>query len=239
MKNRPWFTKWFNEDYVNLYSNRDNKEAEKHIDFIIRSLDLSGAERILDLGCGNGRHSLAFAKKGFDVVGIDLSETLIAQAKRDNNNAKARFIVADIFALPEIGVFDLVINLFTSFGYFKEDSDNSKLLKIAHNHLVDKGKFFLDYLHPSQVIREMVPEVVKEIAGEKVVITKNIEGDRIVKTIVFPGRTYQEKVKMYDRGKIESFLNSSGFEIQAVWNDYKGNPWKEEGDRQLFFCRAV
>jgi SAM-dependent methyltransferase len=240
-ENDHWFQHWFNKDYLNLYSYRNPEEAAKHVNFLVKALQLHKGESILDLGCGKGRHSLLLAKKGFIVTGVDLSSVLIEEGKNELNNypnLKATLIAEDMFELKNLGVFDVVINLFTSFGYFEQDIKNEQFFEVVKTHLKPKGKFFLDFLHPAQVKRGLVDFEVRWIHGEKVDISKAIEGDRIVKTIVFnnPKRTYQEKIKLYSREQIEKMIYSHSLTIVNVWNDYNGNPWREDGDRQLFYC---
>lgn len=239
----PWFRKWFNEDYLKLYCSRDRCEASAQVDFLIHAMDLKGNERILDLGCGAGRHTLEFASRGFHCTGVDLSEVLIKEGEKElkkSSNLDVHFIRGDMFQMKNLGIFDVVVNLFTSFGYFNDDSDNVRFFKIARDHLKKNGKFFLDFLHPFKVKRDLnlKPKETLTVEGETVEISKMIEGDIVVKTIVFanPKRIYHERVKLYTREKIESMLSANSLQVVDVWNDYKGNPWNQKGDRQLFYC---
>lgn len=240
-KELHWFHHWFNRDYLKLYSHRDPKEALGHVDFLTRSIDLRGDEKILDLGCGMGRHSIELAKKGFEVVGVDLSSYLIKKGQKELENfpnVKAKLIVGDMFHIVDMEPFDVVINMFTSFGYFPDDGENARVFEVVKNQLKPGGKFFLDYLHPFQVIRDLKDFEDKVLDGEKIEISRRIEGDRVIKTIVFsdPERKYQEKVKLYTRDQIEGMLSAYSLKVLDVWNDYEGNPWREDGDRQLFYC---
>lgn len=234
-----WFKDWFNEDYLHLYAYRSVEEAKEHVEFISKQLHLKGTERILDLACGTGRHSVAFGAKGHPVIGIDLSETLIKQAheRLQDNDILVTFQIADLFHLPEIGLFDLVVNLFTSFGYFEEDSRNQEVFHIVHNHLHDTGAFFLDYLHPIHVRNSLIAQEELMVQGEPVTIQRRIEEGIVVKEIHFPGRSYCEKVKLYSKDQIIEMLNNANLEVMNIWNDYEGNPWEEEGNRQLFLCK--
>lgn len=243
-KESHWFHRWFNLDYLKLYSYRDPKEAELQVDFLVKNMELEGKERILDLGCGRGRHTIEFAKRGFDATGVDLSSFLINEGKKkleQFSGLKAKLVEGDMFALEDLGSFDVVINMFTSFGYFPEDKDNARIFEVVVNQLLSGGKFFLDYLHPSQVLRDFSEFEVKVVDGEKIEISKRIEGDRVIKTILFSesGREYQEKVKLYTRNKIEQMLLANDLKICEVWNDYEGNAWRENGDRQLFYCKKI
>ncbi len=235
-----WFQQWFNDDYLKLYSHRTMREAEEQVQFIRQAVGLKGSESVLDLACGTGRHSLAFGTKGNRVVGIDLSKSLIDKAKQrliEYKGLDITFLVADMFHLPDIGQFDLIVNLFTSFGYFEEDSQNQKVFEVVDRHLTKEGVFFLDYLHPYSVKQSLVPEENQLIEGERVVISRFLDKDTVIKRIEFPGRAYEERVKLYEKDKIEEMLENEGLTIVKSWNDYLGNEWKEEGDRQLFMCK--
>ena len=67
------------------------EDANRQVDFLIKQLHLKGTEKILDLACGFGRHSLEFARRGYDVTGIDITPAYIdyanEQAKKENLNA--------------------------------------------------------------------------------------------------------------------------------------------------------
>ncbi len=225
-----WYKNWFNQDYLNLYSKRGELEGEKEVESIIQLLSLKGSEKVIDLGCGAGRHCHAFARLGFDITGLDQSKELIEIAKE----GPGKFIHDDILSFSMPDTFDLALSLFTSFGYFRKDDDNLKLLSKAQESLKVGGTYFLEYLHPFSVRKNLVHAETLIVDQEIVTITRQIEDDIVVKRILFPGRSYEERVKLYSRHQIEKMLSQVGLEIQNVWNDYQGNPFKEEGDRQIF-----
>ncbi|HKO80264.1 MAG TPA: methyltransferase domain-containing protein, partial [Chitinophagaceae bacterium] len=83
MSDNPWYKEWFNSlFYHKLYFERDDKEAEDFIDQLIRYLNPAPGARILDAGCGKGRHSKKLASLGFTVTGIDISPDSIAFARQ-------------------------------------------------------------------------------------------------------------------------------------------------------------
>lgn len=235
-----WYEDWFNEDYIKLYEYRNTEEAKKQIAFLEKNLLLNGSETILDLGCGIGRHSGLFGNKGYKVVAVDTSPTFIQEAQRHNPNAQnVKFQIRDMRYLEGLGKFDLVISMFTSFGYFENDSDNLRVLKETFHALNSKGKFFLDFLNPPYVIKNLVPQEQKEIDGEVIVITRNIANEKVIKKIAFPKRTYYEIVKLYNKETIENMLQAEGFEIVKIWGDYDESPWSEDSPRQLIFARKA
>ncbi len=92
-KIQPWFKEWFNtQEYLDLYKHRDDTdEASKIIKLLFNNISLPKDAKILDLACGNGRHSVLFAKKGFSVTGIDLSKYLISKAEERRKKEYSRY----------------------------------------------------------------------------------------------------------------------------------------------------
>jgi cyclopropane fatty-acyl-phospholipid synthase-like methyltransferase len=79
---QDWFATWFNSKYYHtLYKDRNLQEAEVFVDTLVSHLALPHGARALDLACGKGRHSLHLKQKGFEVIGVDLSDESIAEAK--------------------------------------------------------------------------------------------------------------------------------------------------------------
>lgn len=242
MEEEEWFTHWFNQDYLHLYAERDDEEAERQVAFLIDQLHLTGKEKILDIGCGAGRHAFAFAKRGFSVVGIDISKELIHEAQNKLEKHPTLFLTfveGDMRNLEGMGKFDLVINMFTSFGYFHTQEENGAIFAEIRKCLRLGGQFFLDYLHPFHIKQSLIRHEEINVLGEKVVIDKDIIGERVIKKICFPGRIYKENVALYSKEEVEQMLHEHRLQVRKVWDDYQGNPWKERGDRQLFLCTAI
>src|SRR4051812_434303 len=93
-------------------------------------LALPSGSRILDVPCGQGRHAHLLAEAGFDVDGLDYSKELLAIAKKRGTARTLRYTRGDMRALPAkwTGRFDAVANLFTSFGFFVQPSDDAKVI---------------------------------------------------------------------------------------------------------------
>src|SRR3990172_11935383 len=109
-KKTSWYREWFGEDYLKVYPHRDEAEASEQIQFVINTLKLNHGQRILDLGCGNGRHALELCQRGFNVTCLDLSKVLLALAKKNSRNScSIRFVEADMRCMPFAEVFDIEI----------------------------------------------------------------------------------------------------------------------------------
>ena len=123
-------------------------------------VELTGvrAGRALDLCCGPGRHALALASLGFDVTGVDLSDFLLSKAKERAAQTKqeVEWTKADMRDFVRPGAYDLVLNLFTSFGYFALPSDNLLTLRNMAECLTDEGCVVIDTLG-KEALAERLP----------------------------------------------------------------------------------
>ncbi|GAB4138713.1 MAG: class I SAM-dependent methyltransferase [Bacteroidia bacterium] len=142
---QEWFENWFDSAYYHmLYKNRDEREAEEAVKNIVRLLNLPEGSTVLDLACGKGRHALALNRLGYRVTGLDLSENSIGQALKFQNE-HLEFYVHDMRKPFRIHYYDAVLNLFTSFGYFKNVKENIEVIRSVHSGLKPHGKFVIDY----------------------------------------------------------------------------------------------
>ncbi|MBW8360160.1 MAG: class I SAM-dependent methyltransferase [Weeksellaceae bacterium] len=239
-----WFETWFDTPYYHiLYKDRDFAEAENFISLLLNALKLSGNSKIIDLGCGKGRHSVFLHKAGYSVLGLDLSKESIFHNKQFETSAATdkiqpslKFEVHDmrneIFPAISTEKADAVLNLFTSFGYFEDEREDRKVFQSVRNALNDRGYFVLDFLNETWVKNTLVPEYVQTKEGIDFHIKKRIENQHIIKDINFKdhGKDYHfyEKVKLHEAEEIESYGEEFGFELMHVYGDYHLGPFKRE-----------
>jgi ubiquinone/menaquinone biosynthesis C-methylase UbiE len=130
-KSAEWWQSYFDSQYLLEYEplfslERDRHEAARVIDV----LGLPSGSRVLDVPCGQGRHAHLLAEAGFDVDGLDYSPDLLRRARKRGTGKQLRYTRGDMRALPArwTSRFDAVINLFTSFGFFVDPSDDRRVL---------------------------------------------------------------------------------------------------------------
>lgn len=233
-----WFEEWFGEDYLRIYQHRDETEAEHVIDFIARFLAGRDIRSVLDLGSGAGRHSRALCER-WSTVGLDLSAALLRIARREIRDAP--YVRADMRELPFAPQsFDLVVNLFTSFGYFEDDRENERVLVCVCDALRPGGTLVIDFLNASQVRSALVPYDERVENGVTIEQTRTISpDDRFVeKTIRLRerGKEYIERVRLLTPQDLERMLEVAGFEIVDRIGDYAGAPWSEASPRTILFA---
>jgi CBS domain-containing protein/precorrin-6B methylase 2 len=152
-----WYETFFDEHYLQGFAAFFTPEiTQRQVEFMVKVLNLPPHSTILDLGCGTGRHSLALGERGFQVVGFDLSETLLAVGRRASEQRwfPIEFVQGDMRDLPYRNAFDAVVCYFSSFGYFS-DADNRRVLLQVAQALKDEGKFLLDVTNRDTALHQV------------------------------------------------------------------------------------
>ena len=235
-----WFERWFGEEYLALYPHRDEREAASALGLIESNLGGLKVARALDLACGAGRHS-RLLKERWQTTGFDLSAALLARAKAAD--PEGFYVRGDMRALPFVDHgFDLVVNLFTSFGYFDNDAQHLRVLAEVARVTRRGGKFVLDFLNADHVRGTLVPKESSNLGGRSVEVRREISADErfVVKTIASGGeggdQTFVERVRLFDRMDLETMLEESGFGVEQVLGDYAGGPHSESSPRTIVFA---
>ena len=239
-----WFETWFDTPYYHLlYKNRGFAEAETFISLLINYLEIPKSSTIIDLACGKGRHSVFLNQLGYSVLGLDLSKESILHNQQfatstplSLTNPFLKFKVHDMRneIFPEISEekVDAVFNLFTSFGYFENESDDKKVFRSVKNSLTENGFFVLDFLNEKWVRNNLVPESTIVKGNIEFHIKKRIENGQIIKDIQFQdeGKDFHffEKVKLHTLENIEKYAQEFGFERVKIFGDYVLNDFDEE-----------
>ena len=154
-----WYQDFFGSDYLLRYP-EDPANTATEVANIVALLELEPPGRILDLACGYGRHALLLAERGFDVVGLDLSGDLLAEARyrASQRGLTIDFVQGDMRRLPFQAEFDALINVFTSFGYF-EDAENAQVLEEAAKCLRPQGRFLIEMINRDGILRNFQPRM--------------------------------------------------------------------------------
>ena len=239
-----WFINWFNSKYYHiLYKSRNKNEASNFIQAIISTLSLKSNNSVLDLGCGNGRHSISLSNHFKLVHGIDISSENISIAN-ENKKENLKFFISDMRNFDTNTKYDYIFNLFTSFGYFKKNEDNIKVLKSCHYHLNKNGLLFIDFLNSEQIKKNINGlKETKDIGGIRFNIHKKIIDNYIVKNISIKdgeaNYNFQEKVQLFKIEDFKKMFEISGFEIISSYGDYQMNPYDPNSSRLILCAKKI
>lgn len=234
---KEWFEEWFDSPFYHLlYKSRDEQEAHRSLDNLLLALDLKPGARILDLACGKGRHSRYLAEKGFLVTGLDISEKSIAYA-RQFETENLEFFQHDMRLPFRSNYFDGVLNMFTSFGYFKTDREHLQALSSIAGNLKRGGLFLLDYFNSRWVRENLVREETKTVDGTEFQLTKWIEDGHVFKNVSFihEGREvhYRESVRLFEPEDFESLFSLRNLKIIKVFGSYNLDPYHPQESKRL------
>lgn len=221
---KEWFSSWFDTPYYHiLYKNRDDSEASSFIDNITNYLNLSRNATCWDLCCGKGRHSVYLNKKGYNVIGTDLSEQSILEANKSSNDT-LEFYTHDMRKLFRTNYFDVVFNLFTSFGYFENRNDDLNVFSSIAKSLKPNGVFVFDFLNADCVKNSMIENDTKIMDGITFHISKKIENNTIIKSIDFKDEGnnfhFEERVKLFDKSYFEGLAKDCNLQITNTFGNY-------------------
>lgn len=199
-------------------------------------------KQVLDLACGPGRHLLAFAKYGLDVTGVDSSAYLLNQAanKLAQQQLSANLVHADLLDFQTEQKFDLITNLFTSFGYYQRPQDNQRVLEQAHQRLAPSGTLVLETFGKEQLIRDIQPvhlteydngdiRIERPLLTEQLQVLSNewllIRGEQVFR------REYQHYV--YTAAELTSMLQQAGFEQIRCYGSFQGDDYDLDAERLI------
>jgi SAM-dependent methyltransferase len=229
-----WFEEWFGEEYLELYPHRDEAEAERAVALVAGATGLRAGWRVLDVGCGAGRHARAFRALGARCVGVDLSLSLLRVARGVTD---APLVRADMRALPiRPATMDLTVSLFTSFGYFERDEEHAGALREMVGTLRPGGWFVIDFLNPSEVRGRLVPRERVAVRGGAVDVARSVspDGRYVCKSIRTPsGRSFVERVRLFEPAEIAAMLSDAGVAVRHRFGDYHAAPLRAGSPRTI------
>lgn len=256
MKNKKvknnWYKNFFDKYYLPLYLKKgifSAALAEREVNFVIKILNLPKNSKILDMPCGQGRHSVILAKSGYTVTGVDLSKTILCLAEKliKKEKVNVRLIRNDMRKIHFKNEFDAVINLFTSFGYFAREKENIKVLKNINRALKPKGKFVLDLLNKNRFLENISTPKTWWKSGSNYILEDNcfdaskkiwLNHIVLISSAGTINHTYTS-VRLYDLPEIKKYLKEAGFKILKVYGNYQGNKFTNRSPRMILLAQKV
>lgn len=228
MHEKEWFASWFDTSYYHqLYSNRNEDEAKLFISNLLDLLKLDNSSKLLDLACGKGRHAKTLNEFGYDVLGVDLSPNSISIAS-ELKNEHLDFQVHDMREPIHGKTFDAVFNLFTSFGYFDETTDNERVCSAIAEMLKPDGILVIDFMNAEKVIANLVSKEEKTVDNLTFHITRRYDGKHIFKRIQFEDQgekfDFTERVQALKLNDFEALL-ANQFRILHTFGSFDLNPF--------------
>src|SRR5215218_486328 len=221
------------------------ERTESEIKRALTMLRPQGGERILDLACGTGRHSLELVRQGFSVVGVEIGEELVDIARKDakEQGLQAEFIQGDLRELDFEAEFDIVLNLNDgAVGYFETDEENHRTFEVISRALKPSGQNLIQvpnvlYARAHLPQRSWIPsatmlELVEHRWNKK---ERYMEGAmipvRFGEVLERPAKWIEFRQRLYMVGELREIYASVGMTLERVFHG-NGRP-KEPTENQF------
>lgn len=234
-KKSDWYKKGWD---LNIKNAGWTENTVNEVDFIIKTLGLTGNEKILDLACGYGRHSLEFAKRGYKVVGVDITQCYVDDAEKNakEQGLDAVFYESDIRDVNYENEFDVVLNLADgAIGYLESDEENEKIFEVASKALKSGGKHFCD-IGNGEHAEHYFPTTHYDM-GEKSLSLAEFDYNKDTHIMLFggwdipygevfnkPDICMGDPTRLYTTAELKEIYAKRGMKIVDTFCDYTGKP---------------
>ncbi|NBD95584.1 MAG: methyltransferase domain-containing protein [Gammaproteobacteria bacterium] len=203
-------------------------------------------ESVLDLGCGPGRHALPLSDAGLSVTAVDTSPSLLQQLASERGDRAIEIVEADMRAFTRPRSFDLVVVMWTSFGYFADEADHLRVLANIRESLAPGGRLVLDLVGLEYLCHNLQPVHLTDYDDGRILVERPdltadmtrlenewmlIEGDRV------HYHTFSHRV--WSAGEIGSLLAQAGLAAEAIHGDYEGGDYDLDAERLVVIARGA
>jgi SAM-dependent methyltransferase len=201
-----------------------DKQVGDEADFIEDSLGVAKGAMVLDLACGTGRHAIELSQRGYQVVGFDLSLTMLAKAaeEAEERNMSLNFVQGDMREMTFEEVFDGVYCWNSSFGFFEEEK-NAHVIGRVHRALKKGGQFILDVPNRDYIARQ-APSLVW-FEGDGCLCMDEMQIDwitsrlKVKRTMMMDdgrSREIDYSIRLYGLHELGKILHDQGFRVAEV-----------------------
>ncbi|MFH8369735.1 class I SAM-dependent methyltransferase [Streptomyces sp. NPDC018031] len=204
-------------------------------------LSFPDGARVLDLCCGAGVFTVPLARRGFEVTGVDRSPAMLDRARKlsADAGAAARYVRSDVLEYSEPGAFDVVLNMFTSFGYFADPADNARVLSTMHGCLAPGGTLLLDLAGKELLARKVVPPKVVRRGADLLVQTDTVLDDwarlRSDWVLVRGDRVTRASLVwfVYSAVELREMAERAGFRNIEIFGGFDGRRYDQDAERLI------
>lgn len=217
------------------------KRARDEIAFILSQLELPVGARILDVGCGFGRHSIELARLGYDVTGIDPSAAMIADAQERARKMAVSVTFQQIPAeqFSTTARFEAAICLFTTLGQISAKDDNRSLLQTVYGVLKPGGKIVVEVPQRETAVAQLKPSERYGSGERTTAVTRQYDPkSKVIREeflVVMPQRkqSFLLRYRLFSFSELSGLLTDAGYEITSAFGDYVGTPLTRDSSTML------
>ncbi len=236
---------WWRVHFEDNPTHRPAYQLKAQIDGVERFIKMEPRSRVLDLSCGSGRQTLELARRGHRVLGVDSQEPALAEARQaaKSERLNVHFLKADSRNLPYRAEFDVVVNLFSAFGYFPLERDDLRALEGVRKALKPGGRLLIDLLNKEWLMRHFEPnfwEQGEDGKGSVVLdqISFNFETGRLDNHRTIVGKDGARRptfvsMRVYTLTEVRRLLAQAGLEYKQAWGGFDGSAYGMDSPRMI------
>ena len=206
--------------------------ASEEVENLLDLLDLEEGARVLDMPCGPGRHAIELARRGMEVTGIDLTKAYIEEARAlaDDQGVEAEFDVGDMREFRREAHFDVVLNLFSSFGYFDDPADDRVVLDVMRESLKPGGRVVFEMVSKESLLKNFNRRAWHEFDDDALLLEErtlsedcsSIENRWMVVDADGERTEFELSHRIFCASELRRLLESCGFEHVEVYGGLDG-----------------
>lgn len=246
---KDWFDveEFWVDFYDFLFSPSQFEKAEGEITQLLNLVGDVGPD-ILDLCCGPARHSVLLAQKGYQVTGVDNSNYILRKAKENcrRRQVTVRFVKKDMREYVQPGSYDLILNLYTSFGFFKNQNDDRRVVRNMYNNLKIPGKVVVE-LMGKEILARVFQETASAVLDDGSII---VQRHKIINNwsevenewILLKGgkyKTYRFNLRLYSAVELQILFAACGFQNIKVFGGFNGVKYDNNAQRLVLLAEKV
>ncbi|MCK4233051.1 class I SAM-dependent methyltransferase [candidate division WOR-3 bacterium] len=225
-----WTKRYYNEAYLKRWHlGEPDEKTQKNAASILELLRIKQGNSLLDIGCGQGRYSLAFAKAGVNVTGYDTSDVLLSEAKRISATMElsVKWVLGDMREIPFENQFDVVTSM-DAFGFFEKDSDNQKAVSQMAKTLRLRGQLVMVILNGFRILNNFQRFDRREHNGVIIETERKLLSERkaMREKLYFKNRngesTYERYQRLYNAEELSELVNNTGLVVKDIFSDFTG-----------------
>lgn len=226
-----WTKRYYDEAYIRRWHlDLPNEKIQRDAVFLLKQLGIEKSNYLFDVGCGQGRYTLAFAKIGVKVIGLDASDFLLAEAKRlaSQMGLSVKWLLADMRRIPFEDQFDGITSI-DAFGFFEDDLDNQKAVMQMAKAMKPSARLVIVVANGVRILNNFQSFDREEREGLTVEIERELLSNRkaIREKLCLRDKSgesrYERYQRLYSVEELSELANNAGLMVRDVFGDFIGD----------------
>jgi SAM-dependent methyltransferase len=228
-----------------MFSQERMDATQEEVDHLIERAEMQPGMAVLDLPCGIGRHSCELASRGFQVAAVDRTQAYLRKARQfaAEGGLQIEFVEEDMRSFRRVEAFDVILNLFTSFGYFEDQDDDRLVLQNFYQSLKPGGVLVMEMMGKEILARIYRHDSWEEKDGVLYLEQRHISDgwgwieNRWIMIEDGERREFTLGHRLYSAVELCTLIQQAGFSQTSVFGSLEGIPYNQDARRLVVVAR--